>query len=67
MKNALLFRAFLYFLLGIGFTYIAIQVVEGSIYNFTTMLLVVMATIDFAVAIRLISLHFKIKNSNEKK
>lgn len=69
MRISPLRSAFFYMVLGVLFLYIAIQSVEGSVYNFITIVLAFFATIDFVVAIRLINLHFKIKKAkeNEKK
>ncbi|KGX84317.1 YdiK family protein [Pontibacillus marinus] len=63
MRTSPLFMAFLYFLMGAVFTYIAVQSANETIWNFTTIILAIVATFDFAVAIRLFSLHFRIKNS----
>ncbi|WP_194287472.1 YdiK family protein [Gracilibacillus oryzae] len=69
MRISPLPSAFFYFALGGLFTYIAIQSVEDSVFNFITILLAFFATVDFVVGIRLISLHFKIKKvkNNKKK
>ena len=65
MRTSPLFMSFLYFLMGAVFTYIAVQSANESIWNFTTIILAVVATFDFAVAIRLVSLHFRVKNSKK--
>jgi len=65
MRTSPLFMAFLYFLMGAVFTYIAVQSANETIWNFTTIILVIVATFDFAVAIRLLSLHSRIKNSKK--
>lgn len=44
--------ALLYFILGILFTYMAIQNAQETIWNPITILLAVVATIDFAVGFR---------------
>lgn len=67
MRTSPLFMAFLYFLMGVVFTYIAIQSADENIWNFTTIILSIVATFDFAVAVRLMSLYFKIKNSKKDK
>ncbi|SEA92310.1 protein of unknown function [Thalassobacillus cyri] len=66
MKTSPLFMAFLYFIMGIVFTYIAAQTVEDTIWNFITIFLAILATFDFAVSIRLFNLHFRLKNTNKK-
>ncbi|MYL35743.1 DUF4305 domain-containing protein [Pontibacillus yanchengensis] len=65
MRTSPLLMAFLYFIMGGIFTYIAIQSVDGTIWNFITIILVIVATFDFAVCIRLVTLHFKMKNSKK--
>ena len=65
MRTSPLFMSFLYFLMGAVFTYIAVQSANETIWNFTTIILAVVATFDFAVAIRLVSLHFRVKNSKK--
>ncbi|SES24069.1 protein of unknown function [Gracilibacillus ureilyticus] len=68
MRISPLASAVFYFALGALFTYIAIQSVEGTVFNFITILLAFFATIDFVVGIRLINLHFRIKKvKNQKK
>ncbi|MEI4832572.1 YdiK family protein [Bacillus sp. FJAT-53711] len=54
MRNSPFVMATLYFLLGCIFTYLAITSVEDTIWNFYTLLLSVMATVDFSLALRLI-------------
>ncbi|MBB6454865.1 lysylphosphatidylglycerol synthetase-like protein (DUF2156 family) [Salirhabdus euzebyi] len=66
MRASPLFMALLYFIMGFVFTYIAIQSVEETVWNFTTIILAVVATFDFAVAIRLIGVHMKIKDAKNK-
>ncbi|SFB38139.1 protein of unknown function [Lentibacillus halodurans] len=56
-----------YCLLGILFTYVAIQSADGTIWNFLTILLAFFATLDFGVGIRMLIIHFKLKNQNKKK
>ncbi|MFC4389348.1 YdiK family protein [Gracilibacillus marinus] len=66
MRFSPLTTAFLYFGLGILFTYIAIQSVEETIFNFFTILLAFFATMDFVLAIRLVRLHRAIKKAQKK-
>lgn len=58
----------IYMLMGILFTYIAIgsASTSESIWNFTTILIIVVATFDFSVAIRMFALHMKIKKIQKK-
>ncbi|MFC7322359.1 DUF4305 domain-containing protein [Halobacillus campisalis] len=70
MKASPLTMAAIYFFMGVAFTYIAAQMTTGSLWNFQTLLPVIIATFNFAVTVRLISIHFKIKqskNNNNKK
>lgn len=53
--------AIFYFLMGILFTYMAIQSVEDTVWNVITILLTLVATLDFGVGIRFLRLHFKMK------
>lgn len=65
MRASPLFMAMLYFFIGALFTYLAIQSVEDTIWNWTTVILSIVATFDFAISIRLIGLHIRIKNSKK--
>ncbi|HDX9591152.1 YdiK family protein [Bacillus multifaciens] len=65
MRNSPFVMATLYFLLGCIFTYLAITSVKDTIWNFYTLLLSVMATVDFNLAIRL--LFSKQKKDSKKK
>ncbi|MFC4559371.1 YdiK family protein [Virgibacillus kekensis] len=55
----------IYFLLGSVFTYMAVQSAEDTVWNFMTILLAFFATIDFGVGIRMLILHFKLKQKNK--
>jgi hypothetical protein len=61
MRGSPLFMAALYFVLGSIFTYLAITSVEETIWNFYTILLMIMATFDFGLSLRLIFVNFRIK------
>lgn len=65
MRNSPFVMATLYFLLGCIFTYLAITSVKDTVWNFYTLLLAVMATVDFNLAIRL--LFSKSKKDSKKK
>lgn len=65
MRPSPLFTATLYFLMGVGFVYIATQSVQDTIWNFTTIILMLVATLDFAAAIRLVTIHMKLKNKQD--
>lgn len=66
MRISPLVSSILYFGLGVLFTYIAIQSVEETVFNFFTILLAFFATVDFVLAIRLLGLHFRIKKAKAK-
>lgn len=51
----------IYTLMGALFTYIAINSATETIWNFSTILLALVATFDFGVAIRMFVLHSKLK------
>lgn len=61
-----LFSGIVYCLLGVLFTYFAIQQVNSNGWGFFTYMLIFLATIDFASGIRLLLLHFKIKKQIKK-
>ena len=61
MRSSPLFMATLYFVLGSVFTYLAVTSVETTIWNFYTLLLIVMATFDFGLALRLILLNIRLR------
>ncbi|MCP3032581.1 DUF4305 domain-containing protein [Halobacillus sp. A1] len=70
MRASPLTMAAIYFFMGVAFTYIATYSAPESLWNFRTLLPVIIATFNFAVTVRLISIHFKIKqskNNNNKK
>lgn len=56
---------FVYLMMGILFTYVAIQNAQGTVWNFMTILLAAFATFDFGVSIRMLRLHFKIKKQKK--
>ncbi|WP_375781777.1 YdiK family protein [Parageobacillus toebii] len=45
--------------MGILFTYLSIQSADETIWNFFTIVLAIIATLDFGTAIRLLVLYFK--------
>ncbi|MFD2760289.1 DUF4305 domain-containing protein [Lentibacillus juripiscarius] len=59
--------AIIYFLVGAMFISIAVQITEGSVWNFPTIILALVATLDVGVGIRMLIIHFKIKNQKKKK
>jgi len=56
---------FFYFVMGSLFTYLAIESAHGDIWKFSTVILMIVATLDFAVSLRMFALHFKIKKMNK--
>jgi hypothetical protein len=61
MKGTPLQFAFVYFLMGVLFTYLSIQSAKDTIWNFFTIVLAILATMDFGTAIRLLTIHFRNK------
>ncbi|WP_096271777.1 YdiK family protein [Paucisalibacillus globulus] len=53
--------ALIYFSMGILFIYVAIQNADETVWNFITILLALVATLDFVAGIRYMRLHYKIK------
>lgn len=60
------FMGIIYSIMGILFTYIAINSARETIWNFSTILIMLVATFDFGVAIRMFMLHGKIKKMTKK-
>lgn len=54
----------IYFIMGVLFVYMATQSAGETIWNFTTMLLAIFATLDFGVALRLMRNH--LRNNKDK-
>lgn len=52
MKTSPFFMGVVYGIMGCLFTYLAIESIQDTIWNFTTILLIVVATFDFSVAFR---------------
>ncbi|WP_284141527.1 MULTISPECIES: YdiK family protein [unclassified Virgibacillus] len=58
--------AIIYLLMAIFFIYVAIISAEETIWNFTTMLFAIFATLDLGMAIRLLKLHFQLKHQKKE-
>ena len=56
--------AIAYFIMGILFTYMAVQSVEDTVWNFTTVLLTIIAALDFGVGIRFLENYLVSKRNN---
>lgn len=69
MRRSPLFSGVIYLLLGVFFTYLAIQNVSEHGWGFFTFMLIFLATLDIGSAYRMITFHFKIKKqlNNKKK
>ncbi|MFG6150381.1 YdiK family protein [Halobacillus sp. B23F22_1] len=68
MRASPLTMAAIYFFMGVAFTYIAASMESETLWSFPTLLPIIIATFNFAVTIRLINIHLKIKQSkNDKK
>lgn len=57
----------IYFVMGTLFTYMAIQSTGESIWNFSTIILAIIATLDFGVGFRMLTIHLKLKQKDKKK
>lgn len=66
MRTSPKIMSLIYFVMGILFTYIAIQTVTDTIWNFSTIILAGVATLDFGVAVRLMMVHIRMKRKNGK-
>ncbi|WP_269411327.1 YdiK family protein [Lentibacillus daqui] len=67
MQTSPKIMAIIYFVMGIFFTYIATKTVTNTMWNFSTIVLAIIATLQFGVAIRLMLIHFRLKRKNRKK
>lgn len=65
-RISLIPNAIFFLLLGFMFIFIAIQTVEDTVWNFTTILIATIATFDIGIAIRIIMVHFRLKKANKK-
>ncbi|KKK36251.1 hypothetical protein WQ57_20350 [Mesobacillus campisalis] len=66
MKRSPLFSGIVYLILGLLFTYFAVQNVNDQGWGFFSYLLVVIATFDLGSGIRMILFHFKLKTIQKK-
>ncbi|MBM7588230.1 hypothetical protein JOC86_004827 [Bacillus pakistanensis] len=66
MRRSPLFSGLIYMILGVLFTYFAIQNVNNQGWGFFSYLLVLLATLDFGSGLRMVNLHFKIKKNLKK-
>lgn len=66
MRPTPMISGFIYLILGSLFTYIAIQQIQLSGWGFFVYFLILLATIDVASGLRLILLHFVIRNKKPK-
>ncbi|MFI8578235.1 MULTISPECIES: YdiK family protein [Rossellomorea] len=67
MRRSPLFSGVIYLLLGVLFTYFAVQNVQDDGWGFFAYMLVFLATLDFGSGLRMVLLHFKIKKKIENK
>jgi len=56
----------IYIILGIVFTFFAIQQVQLNEWNFFVYLLLILATLDFGAGFRLLAIHFRLKKEQRK-
>ncbi|WP_440896774.1 YdiK family protein [Amphibacillus sp. Q70] len=65
MKLSPLTSAMIYLGLGAVFVYFAYQTIDETIFNPLTIILIIIASLEFGVGIRFIQLHFKIKRNKK--
>lgn len=58
--------AIFYFIMGAVFIYFAFGTIEETVFEPLTMLLIVLATLEFGVAIRFLQFHIKLKRHQKK-
>jgi NADH:ubiquinone oxidoreductase subunit K len=61
MKASPLFMAVIYLIMAVLFIFLAINNVGETVWNLTTIIMASIATLDIAVALRLLATHFKMK------
>jgi hypothetical protein len=66
MRQSPIFSGLLYLLLGVLFTYFAINNVKEEGWGFFSYLLIILATFDLGAGLKMIAIHFKIKASTKK-
>lgn len=66
MRTSPKVMANVYFIMGILFLFMATQSAGETVWNFSTMLLAIIATLDFGVAIRLMRNHLRNKKKKNK-
>ncbi|WP_112179745.1 MULTISPECIES: DUF4305 domain-containing protein [Paraliobacillus] len=67
MRTSPLVAATFYIGIGIAFTYIGITSIQETGWSLLILLFAIFATLDFAVAIRLIRIHIHIKKAKNSK
>ena len=68
MRRTPLFSGLIYIILGILFTYIAIQDIQrNEEWGIFTYFLIIIATLDLGTGLRMVAFHFKIVKSKQKK
>lgn len=66
MRQSPLTTGIFYLILGVFFTYLAIEDVNTGGFGFFTYLLILLATMDIGSGLRLLFMHFRLKNSEKK-
>jgi hypothetical protein len=66
MRQTPIVSGFLYILLGLLFTYFAVKNVQEDGWGFFSYLLIILATFDLGAGIKMVGIHFKIKNATKK-
>ncbi|WP_174615770.1 YdiK family protein [Virgibacillus ihumii] len=65
MKTTPKMMFFVYFVMGLLFTFVAIRSSGDTVWNVTTIILAVAATLNFGVSLRMLLIHFKLKKKNK--
>ncbi|WP_050613792.1 YdiK family protein [Bacillus testis] len=65
-RQSPLVSSFMYILLGVVFTFFAINYVSDNGWTFFAYLIVFLATIDFGTGIRLLMLYFRLRRMKKK-
>ncbi|WNS75952.1 YdiK family protein [Bacillus sp. DTU_2020_1000418_1_SI_GHA_SEK_038] len=68
MRRTPLLSGIIYIILGILFTYIAIQNIQRNEgWGIFTYFLIIIATFDLGTGLRMVAIHFKIINNKQRK
>lgn len=66
MRTTSLRTSMFYFIMGTLFTYLAIKSAREEMWSFPTVLLMIIATLDFGAALRILALNFTNKKTSRR-